>query len=233
MLNLNQLPVSWQNLLQDEFSKPYFKKIRLFLTQETKSLHTIFPASDQIFQAFKDTPLNDLKVVILGQDPYHSIDLKSELAHAHGLAFSIPKSAQKIPPSLKNIFKELQSDLDSYKIPKHGNLTKWAQQGVLLLNSALTVRAHQANSHSKIGWQKFTDTVIQKVSQTTDQKVFILWGNYARSKKTLIDTKKHLVLESPHPSPFSARKGFFGSNPFSKANQYLEKHKQRPIDWQS
>ncbi len=231
-----QLPQDWLNLLKDEFQKPYFQKIKLFLEQEIRDNQTFYPKPSEIFNAFKQTALQDLKVIILGQDPYHSVEFldQQKLPHAHGLSFSIPIDAKKVPPSLKNIYKELKEDLgkENFIIPTHGNLTKWANQGVLLLNSTLTVRAHQANSHSKIGWQEFTDTVIKKISSETENKVFILWGNYARSKKELIDTTRHLVLESPHPSPFSARKGFFGSKPFSKANQYLQNHNQKPIDWQ-
>jgi uracil-DNA glycosylase len=234
MFTQSSLPEDWANLLKDEFDKPYLQEIGQFLNSELKSNKLIYPPLKNIFQSLHETSVAELKVIILGQDPYHSVDKVSQLPHAHGLSFSIPKPAKKIPPSLKNIFKELQSDLgETYSIPTHGNLTKWSNQGVLLLNSTLTVQAHQANSHSKIGWQKFTDKIIQKISQTTDQKVFILWGNYARSKKALIDTKKHLVLESPHPSPFSAHKGFFGSKPFTKTNHYLHKTKQKIIDWQS
>lgn len=232
-----KLPNDWLKLLQEEFNKPYFEKIKLFLKQEIKDGQTIFPPPKNIFEAFNQTTFKDLKVIILGQDPYHSVEFQDsqKIPHAHGLSFSIPIHAKKVPPSLKNIYKEIRDDLGKEKfiIPTHGNLTKWANQGVLLLNSTLTVRAHQANSHSKIGWQEFTDTVIHKISQETDHKVFILWGNYARSKKDLIDSAKHLILESPHPSPFSANKGFFGSKPFSKANQYLIQTNQAPIDWQS
>lgn len=232
-----QLPQDWMKLLHEEFNKPYFQQIKQFLKKEIKEGQTIFPPQESIFEAFKRTKLKNLKVIVLGQDPYHSTEFieTQELPHAHGLSFSIPPQAKKIPPSLKNIYKELLSDLGetNYIIPNHGNLIKWSDQGVLLLNSSLTVQAHEANSHKKIGWQNFTDKVIQKISDQTDHKVFILWGNYARSKEELIDHSRHLVLESPHPSPFSARKGFFGSKPFSKSNQYLSKHGHDPIDWQS
>lgn len=230
------LPEDWLDLLKGEFQKPYFQNITSFLDQELKDNQIIFPPSQEIFSAFKLTTFKDLKVIILGQDPYHSVESQEsqKTPHAHGLSFSIPVHAKKVPPSLKNIYKEVHSDLgkENYTIPTHGNLNHWAKQGVLLLNSTLTVRAHQANSHSKIGWQEFTDTVIKKVSQETENKVFILWGNYARSKKDLIDPSKHLILESPHPSPFSAHKGFFGSKPFSKTNNYLISTNQKPIDWQ-
>lgn len=234
--NIN-LPEDWLNLLQEEFQKPYFQKIKLFLKQEIQNQQVFFPPPKHIFEAFNQTNLQDLKVVILGQDPYHSVEFQDsqKIPHAHGLSFSIPVHAKKVPPSLKNIYKEIREDIgkDRFIIPTHGNLTKWANQGVLLLNSTLTVRAHQANSHSKIGWQEFTDTVIKKISQNTERKVFILWGNYARSKRDIIDSSKHLIIESPHPSPFSANKGFFGSKPFSKTNQYLEKTNQDTIDWQA
>lgn len=232
-----KLPSDWLELLHDEFQKPYFQKIKLFLQQEIKDNQTFFPPPKNIFEAFQQTPFKKLKVIILGQDPYHSVEFQDQtkLPHAHGLSFSIPIEAKKVPPSLKNIYKEIKQDLgkQNFIIPTHGNLTKWAKQGVLLLNSTLTVRAHQANSHSKIGWQEFTDTVIKNISKNSEHKVFILWGNYARSKKELIDQSKHLILESPHPSPFSANKGFFGSKPFSKTNQYLQSTNQETIDWQA
>lgn len=182
-----------------------------------------FPPKSQIFRALELTPMEKIKVVILGQDPYHGE------GEANGLAFSVNKDI-KIPPSLKNIYKELENDL-GIKPPSHGDLTSWANQGILLLNSVLTVEKDKPGSHRNIGWQEYTDSLIKKISESKQHVVFILWGKYAQQKKSLIDTSKHLLIESPHPSPFSARKGFFGSKPFSKTNAYLTQHNLKKIDW--
>ena len=214
---------SWKDALEDEFEKPYFKNVVDSLKQE-KSEHVIFPKGKDIFRAFELTPYNQVKVVILGQDPYHGD------GQAHGLSFSVPKGIKQ-PPSLKNIYKELQSDL-MLQTPNHGDLSDWAKQGVLLLNAMLTVRAHQPGSHQNIGWQNFTDNVIQNISNNLNHVVFILWGNYARNKAELINSDKHLIIESPHPSPFSANRGFFGSKPFSKINAYLRANGIPEIDWE-
>ena len=229
----NKLPKLWQNLLQTEFDQPYFQAIKEKLIGEISKDKQVFPPPELILNAFEQCPLDKTKVVILGQDPYHSISPTKDgevIPHAHGLSFSIPSEATKIPPSLKNIYKEIHSDL-GHPIPSHGNLQSWAEQGVLLLNATLSVQAHQANSHKNFGWQEFTDHVIQKISQHKDHVVFILWGNFAQSKEPLIDTQKHLILKSTHPSPFSAHNGFFGSKPFSQTNTYLSKTEQQEIDW--
>ena len=212
----------WYNALKDEFEASYFADIKSFLIEEKKQ-HIVFPPSSLIFNAFNLTPFDDVKVVILGQDPYHNI------GQAHGLAFSVPDNIQK-PPSLINIFKELNQDL-GVPIPTHGNLEKWAKEGVLLLNASLTVRAHMAASHAKIGWQYFTDAAIKALSDKKQNLVFILWGNYAIAKENLIDHNKHLILKTVHPSPLSASRGFFGCKHFSKTNEYLVKNNIKPIDW--
>ncbi|MBE7169873.1 MAG: uracil-DNA glycosylase [Williamsia sp.] len=214
----------WKKILKDEFSKPYFEQITLFLKTEKAAGKTIYPPGALIFNAFDKTSFDQVKVVILGQDPYHG------RGQAHGLSFSVPDGIHP-PPSLVNIFKELQNDI-GMAIPKNGNLTRWAEQGVLLLNASLTVRAADPTSHSKIGWHEFTDTVIRKISDEKDHVVFILWGKYAQEKQVLIDQSKHLILKAAHPSPYSADKGFFGSKPFSKTNAYLVKNGIDPIDWQ-
>lgn len=212
----------WYKALKDEFEASYFADIKSFLIEEKKQ-HIVFPPSSLIFNAFNLTPFDDVKVVILGQDPYHNI------GQAHGLAFSVPDNIQK-PPSLINIFKELNQDL-GVPIPTHGNLEKWAKEGVLLLNASLTVRAHTAASHAKIGWQRFTDAAIKALSDKKQNLVFILWGNYAIAKENLIDHNKHLILKTVHPSPLSASRGFFGCRHFSKTNEYLIKNNITPIDW--
>lgn len=212
----------WYKALKDEFEASYFADIKSFLIEEKKQ-HIVFPPSSLIFNAFNLTPFDDVKVVILGQDPYHNI------GQAHGLAFSVPDNIQK-PPSLINIFKELNQDL-GVPIPTHGNLEKWAKEGVLLLNASLTVRAHMAASHAKIGWQYFTDAAIKALSDKKQNLVFILWGNYAIAKENLIDHNKHLILKTVHPSPLSASRGFFGCKHFSKTNEYLIKNNIKPIDW--
>lgn len=212
----------WYEALKNEFESAYFTDIKTFLIDEKKR-HVVYPPSPLIFNAFNLTPFNDVKVVILGQDPYHNE------GQAHGLAFSVPDNIQK-PPSLQNIFKELNQDL-GMPIPIHGNLKKWAREGVLLLNASLTVRAHTAASHAKIGWQHFTDAAIKALSDKKQNLVFILWGNYAIAKENLIDHSKHLILKTVHPSPLSASRGFFGCRHFSKTNEYLINNNIKPIDW--
>lgn len=214
---------SWKEVLKDEFKKPYFKQIADHLKTEKNQGKTIYPVGSNIFHAFEATPFDEVKVVILGQDPYHGA------RQAHGLSFSVQKGIQP-PPSLINIFKELHDDV-GVPIPNHGHLEKWAKQGVLLLNASLTVRAGEPMSHSKIGWEKFTDRVIEKVSEIKEHVVFVLWGRFAQEKQKLIDEKKHYIIKSAHPSPLSAKNGFFGSRPFSKINTYLIKHGIDPIDW--
>jgi uracil-DNA glycosylase len=214
---------SWKEVLSEEFKKPYFKQIAEHLKTEKAQGKTIYPPGSQIFHAFEATPFDELKVVILGQDPYHGPK------QAHGLSFSVQKGVPP-PPSLINIFKELHEDVGA-PIPKQGNLEKWAKQGVLLLNASLTVRAGEPMSHAKLGWEKFTNTIIEKVSDLKEHVVFVLWGRFAQEKKTLIDEKKHLIIKSAHPSPLSAKNGFFGSRPFSKINTYLMKNGIDPIDW--
>ena len=218
-----QIEESWKIILKDEFQKEYFSTLKLFLIEEKKT-HIIYPQSDAIFNAFNLCPFNALKVVIIGQDPYHGE------GQAHGLSFSVPEGI-KPPPSLKNIFKELNTDVN-FKIPTHGNLSRWAEQGVLLLNATLTVRKKQAGSHQKKGWEKFTDSVIQKVSEEKEGIVFLLWGRFAQDKAKLIDENKHHILTAPHPSPFSAYSGFFGCKHFSKTNNLLKKQSMQSINWQ-
>lgn len=214
---------SWKEVLKSEFNKPYFLQIVNFLRTEKLAGNTIYPPGQLMFNAFNSTPFDHVKVVLLGQDPYHGP------GQAHGLCFSVQTGIAP-PPSLINIFKELNSDI-GMPIPNHGNLTKWAQQGVLLLNASLTVRANEPMSHAKIGWAEFTDTVIKKISDQRKQVVFILWGKFAQEKQVLIDETKHLVLKAAHPSPFSANNGFFGCRHFSKTNEYLAKNGIDPIDW--
>jgi uracil-DNA glycosylase len=218
-----KIEASWKEVLKDEFKKPYFKQIAEHLKTEKSQGKTIYPPGPQIFHAFEATPFDELKVVILGQDPYHGP------RQAHGLSFSVQKGVPP-PPSLINIFKELHEDVGA-PIPNHGHLEKWAKQGVLLLNASLTVRAGEPMSHSKLGWDKFTNTVIEKVSDLKENIVFVLWGRFAQEKKVLIDEKKHYVIKSAHPSPLSDKNGFFDSRPFSKINDYLVKHGIDPIDW--
>lgn len=214
----------WDEILKEEFSKDYYLKIREILKGEY-SQRRIFPPMNDIFNALKYTSFSDTRVVILGQDPYH------ELGQAHGLSFSVLRGV-KIPPSLVNIYKELNSDL-GIKIPSHGELTSWARQGVLLLNATLTVREGMANSHQRIGWSILTDEIIKKLNSSESPIVFILWGANARSKKAFITNKRHLIIESPHPSPLSAHAGFFGSRPFSRANDFLKSNNLEPINWDS
>ncbi|OUJ75624.1 uracil-DNA glycosylase [Hymenobacter crusticola] len=214
---------SWQRVLQDEFDKPYFQHLTAFVRGEYATA-TVYPPGAQIFHAFDACPFDQTKVVILGQDPYHG------RGQAHGLAFSVAHGV-RTPPSLQNIFKELQQDLPGTAPAPDGNLDRWAQQGVLLLNATLTVRAGEPGSHQKKGWEQFTDAVIQKVSNLKEHVVFILWGAYAQKKEEIIDGRKHLVLKAAHPSPYAADRGFFGSRPFSKTNAYLEQHGEAPIQW--
>ena len=213
---------SWKNALACEFDKPYFASLVRFLHEEKAAGKTIFPPGSQIFKAFDLTPLSKVKVVILGQDPYHGP------GQAHGLSFSVPEN-MPAPPSLKNIFKEIETDL-GVQMSGYPNLEKWAHQGVLLLNAVLTVRCAEAASHSRIGWQEFTDAVIRYVSDNCEGVVFMLWGNFARTKSELIDHSRHCVLEAAHPSPL-ARGAFFGCRHFSKANSYLVSTGRQPIDW--
>lgn len=212
----------WNPVLSAEFDQDYWKSLRHFVAQE-RAQTAVYPPADQEFAALHLTPYADTKVLILGQDPYHGP------GQAHGLCFSVP-AGEKIPPSLRNIYKELHADLGC-DIPSHGNLEAWARQGVLLLNAVLTVRAHKAGSHANKGWERFTDRVISAVSDKPEPVVFILWGAYARKKKALIDTTRHTVIESAHPSPLSAHNGFLGSRPFSRANEALIAAGRDPIEW--
>lgn len=214
---------SWYRVLKDEFEKPYFTELSAFVKQEYKN-EAVYPPPKYIFRAFDLCPFDKVKVVILGQDPYHG------QGQANGLCFAVDHGTA-LPPSLQNIFKEIESDLGQPLKNKSGDLERWAKQGVLLLNATLTVRARLAGSHQGRGWEEFTDAAIKALSEQREHLVFILWGNYAKQKGAHIDRSKHLVIESPHPSPFSAYNGFFGSKPFSRANAYLEKHGETPIDW--
>ncbi|MCI5823195.1 MAG: uracil-DNA glycosylase [Lachnospiraceae bacterium] len=220
---MSQISNDWLEPLSEEFKKPYYRKLYNFVREEYAT-KTIYPPADDIFNAFHMTPLSEVKVVIIGQDPYHNV------GQAHGLCFSVRPDVE-IPPSLVNIYKELSDDLGC-KIPNNGYLEKWARQGVLLLNTVLTVRAHQAFSHQNMGWENFTDAVIQIVDQQEQPVVFMLWGKPAQAKKKLLHNPNHLILEAPHPSPLSAYRGFFGCKHFSKANIFLQEHGRKPIDWQ-
>lgn len=214
---------SWKAALADEFDKPYFKTLIQFIKKEKEEGKTIYPAGSLIFNAYDTTPIEDVKVVILGQDPYHNP------GQAMGLSFSVPKGV-RLPPSLRNIYKEMESSVGVSRAG-HGDLTKWAEQGVFLLNSMLTVEKNKPGAHQRSGWQFFTDATIKAISDQREHVVFMLWGAFARKKAALVDGDKHLVLESAHPSPFSADKGFFGNNHFKLANDYLEEHGREPIDW--
>lgn len=218
-----QIEDSWKKVLKAEFGKSYFEKIVTFLKTEKELKHTIYPAGSLIFNAFAKTPFDKIKVVLLGQDPYHGP------GQAMGLCFSVPDGIP-LPPSLVNIYKELQTDI-GMPIPQTGNLTKWAEQGIFMLNATLTVRAGEANSHAKIGWQTFTDAVIQKISDEREGIIFLLWGRFAQEKQNLIDMTKHHVLKAAHPSPLSAHNGFFGCRHFSQTNLLLTKQGKDPIDW--
>lgn len=213
----------WEKALKPEYSKEYYHKLYHFVTEEYRN-HDVFPMKQDLFQAFHLTDLPDVKVVILGQDPYHNFN------QAHGLCFSV-KPGIKIPPSLENIYKELQDDCGCY-IPNNGYLIKWAKQGVLMLNTVLTVRAHEANSHKGQGWEEFTDTAIRILNEQDRPIVFLLWGSPAIKKKSMLNNPKHLILTAPHPSPLSAYRGFFGCKHFSQTNEYLVRHGLSPIDWQ-
>ena len=214
---------SWKSVLRDEFDKDYFVRLTEFVREEYRTAEAVFPPGNKIFAAFDATPFDEVKVVILGQDPYHNY------GQANGLCFSVGDSVQ-MPPSLVNIFKEVNSDTGA-PIPTSGDLTRWARQGVLLLNATLTVRAHQAASHQGRGWDQFTDAAVAALSARRENLVFLLWGNYAMRKGAVIDRSKHLVLESAHPSPLSAYHGFFGNHHFSRANAYLVEHGKAPVVW--
>ena len=216
------LEKGWKEVLWDEFQSPYFAELKEFLLEERKN-QTVYPPGNLIFNAFQHTPFDSIKAVILGQDPYHG------KGQAHGLCFSVPHGIAQ-PPSLVNIFKELQADL-GVPVPGHGNLVNWANQGVLLINATLTVRAGQAGSHQNMGWENFTSRVIEKISEHKSGIVFLLWGRFAQAKESLVNGHKHLILKAAHPSPFSAYNGFFGCHHFSKTNTYLEQQGISPIDW--
>jgi len=218
-----QIEESWKQVLKKEFDKPYFQHIVSFLKAEKAAGRIIYPAGSLIFNSFEKTPFSNLKVVIIGQDPYHN------KGQAQGLSFSVPEGIQK-PPSLLNIFKELKNDL-GIEISESGNLDKWAKQGVLLLNASLTVRQNEPGSHAQIGWLQFTDSVIRKISDEKEGIIFLLWGKFAQEKQSLIDQSKHFILKAAHPSPFSAANGFFGCKHFSKTNELLMKQKKAPVDW--
>lgn len=214
----------WLEYVQDEFKKPYYRELYKFVRQEYNT-RVIYPPADDIFNAFHFTPLSKVKVLILGQDPYHGEH------QAHGLCFSVLPDQPELPPSLQNIYKELQDDLGCY-IPNNGYLKKWADQGVLMLNTVLTVRAHQAGSHQGKGWEQFTDAIIEAVNAQERPIVYLLWGKPAQSKIPMLTNPKHLILKAPHPSPLSAYRGFFGCRHFSQANEFLKSHGVEPIDWQ-
>ncbi|MFI3323318.1 MAG: uracil-DNA glycosylase [Rikenellaceae bacterium] len=218
----NSIPASWQHSLEAEFNKPYFEQLSAFIADEYASSE-VFPPRAELFAALEQCPLESVKVVIIGQDPYHDV------GQAHGLCFSVADGI-KIPPSLVNIFKEIERDL-LIAPPSSGNLERWAQQGVLMLNAVLSVRAHQAASHAKHGWEKFTDAIVQTVAQRRTGVVYMLWGKYAQTKCAMVDPTKNLILQSVHPSPLSAYRGFLGCGHFSAANSYLEQQGQKPIEW--
>ena len=220
---MSALTGEWECALHEEFSKEYYKNLFFFIRKQYSET-IVYPKADEIFTAFHLTPLEKVKVVILGQDPYHNEH------QAHGLCFSV-QPGEEVPPSLVNIYQELHDDLGCY-IPNNGYLEKWAKQGVLMLNTVLTVRAHQANSHQGKGWEQFTDAVIEAVNAQDRPIVFLLWGRPAQMKKSMLHNPKHLILEAPHPSPLSAYRGFFGSRPFSRTNEYLKENGLAPIDWQ-
>jgi uracil-DNA glycosylase len=223
-INEVKIEESWKTVLADEFQKPYFLAIKDFLVQEKKAGKTIYPPGPLIFKAFDTTPFDKVKVVILGQDPYHGVN------QAMGLSFSVPQN-EKIPASLRNIYKELAANIEGFVIPKHGDLSNWASQGVFMLNAMLTVEHQKAGSHQKIGWQTFTDAVIKKLSDERKGLIFMLWGNFAKGKKVLIDTNKHYILESVHPSPLAGT-AFLGNRHFAKANEILRSQGQEEINWQ-
>lgn len=214
---------SWAPVLKPLFQQDFMKHLSAFV-QEQRQNHVVFPPADLVFNAFRLTPFDKIKVVILGQDPYHNI------GQAHGLSFSVPEGIAH-PPSLRNIFAELVTDIPNFQVPRSGDLTHWAEQGVLLLNATLTVRAHEAGSHQRMGWEEFTDRIITTISAHLDNVVFLLWGAYAQKKAVLIDTNKHLILKAVHPSPLSVYRGFFGCKHFSQANSYLQSKGRGIIDW--
>lgn len=231
---MNELEKYWKKVLKNEFKKDYYKKLENFLSQEIASGKQVFPEKKDIFAGFKLCPFDKVKVVIIGQDPYHSVYQVAgkNVPTAHGLCFSVAKGA-KIPPSLKNIYKELKQEYaENFTIPSHGNLEKWAEQGILLLNTTLTVEAHQPMSHAGKGWEEFTGKVIAAISREKTGVVFLLWGKHAQSKEKLIDLDKHFVLKATHPSPFSAHNGFFGCNHFKEVNNILVQQQKKEIDWQ-
>ena len=215
----------WQEAIGAEKAQPYFRQILAHVRAERESGQTVYPPAADVFNAFKYTEFADVKVVILGQDPYHNE------GQAHGLAFSV-REGVAVPPSLVNIYKELADDIAGFSVPPHGCLTRWAEQGVLLLNTVLTVRAHRAHSHADLGWETFTNRVVAQINAGRENVVFMLWGSHAQKKGAMIDRSRHLVLSAPHPSPLSAYRGFFGCRHFSRANAYLAAHGITPIDWQ-
>lgn len=221
---MSMIENDWLPVVEAEFKKPYYRELYNFIREEYGKT-VVYPPADDIFNAFHFTPLSEVKVLLLGQDPYHNVN------QAHGLSFSVLPEQKDIPPSLQNIYKELQDDMGCY-IPNNGYLKKWADQGVLLLNTVLTVRAHQANSHQGRGWEQFTDAVIQAVNAQDRPIVYFLWGRPAQMKASMLTNPKHLILKAPHPSPLSAYRGFFGCKHFSMANEFLEKNGIEPIDWQ-
>jgi uracil-DNA glycosylase len=224
-MNFNQIQPDWLPIFENESSKPYYHKIEAQISLDSVNGNIIFPPENQIFEAFKLTSIQNTKVVILGQDPYHGEE------EANGLCFSVNKGI-RVPPSLRNIYKELATDINHFKTPNHGNIENWAKQGVLLLNTSLTVLKDQANSHSKIGWHQFTNKIIETISNQKEHVVFILWGKNAHDKMEFINPNKHLVLKGIHPSPLSASRGFFGCKHFSKTNDYLVSKNLTPINWQ-
>jgi uracil-DNA glycosylase len=219
------MTMSWSDVLGEEKRQPYFVDMMNEIARQRAQGATVYPPKGEVFNAFSSTALEQVKVVILGQDPYHGP------LQAHGLCFSVPDGV-KPPPSLVNIYKELASDIEDFEIPKHGNLTRWAEQGVLLLNTVLTVQAGQAHSHAKLGWEQFTDVVVQAISDYTQGVVFLLWGGHAQRKAARVDEHKHHVLKAPHPSPLSAHRGFLGCGHFSETNKILTASNREPIDWQ-
>ena len=221
---MSEVREDWRAAMAVELKKPYYRELSRFVNQEYRS-YTVYPPKDDIYNAFKETSLSEVKVLLLGQDPYHNEH------QAHGMSFSVLPDQKEIPPSLQNIYKELQDDVGCY-IPNNGYLKKWANQGVLLLNTVLTVRAHQANSHRGRGWENFTDAVIQILNEQDRPIVYFLWGRPAQSKISMLNNPKHLILTAPHPSPLSAYRGFFGCKHFSKANEFLTANGLEPIDWQ-
>lgn len=229
-----QIEQSWKTVLAPEFEKEYWRKLTDFVKQEIQDGKEVFPCPKNIFSAYNLCPFDSTSVIILGQDPYHSVSTVDgkNVPTAHGLCFSVVKGAKQ-PPSLQNIFKELTAEYPDFEIPNHGNLEPWAKQGVLLLNATLTVRAHEPMSHAGKGWEQFTDATIQMLSDQRENLIFLLWGRHAQAKKSLIDSAKHTILEAAHPSPFSAHNGFFGCNHFKRGNEILKKLGKPPIDWQT